>query len=70
MSEGKQNNNDAREANQAISGKSKDYSARYSSQADTEAELANQKIQQEFYGDQENNLLPFHVDSNNPPIKK
>lgn len=49
----------------------KDYSARGASEANSEAERANQEIQEEFYGsDEENNLLPFYVDSNSPPIKK
>ncbi|WP_284036760.1 hypothetical protein [Neobacillus sp. 114] len=69
MSEGEQNKNEAKEVNQYLSQKFKDYSARYS-QVSSETEKANQEIQEQFYGEKEDNLLPFHVDSNNPPIKK
>ncbi|MCH6268855.1 hypothetical protein [Neobacillus citreus] len=70
MSDGEQNKNEAKEVNQYLSQKFKDYSARYS-QVNSETEKANQQIQEQFYGEnKENNLLPFHVDSNNPPIKK
>lgn len=68
--ESEQNKNEAREANQYLNEEFKDYSARYS-QVNTETEKANQEIQEQFYGEnKENNQLPFHVDSNNPPIKK
>lgn len=38
---------------------------------DSEADTANLKIQEQFYGNGNfGNSLPFHVDINNPPIKK
>jgi hypothetical protein len=38
---------------------------------DSDAETANHRIQEKFYGDdKDDNTLPFHVDINNPPIKK
>lgn len=70
VAEGEQNRNEAKEANHNLSEEFKDYNARYS-QVNTETEKANQEIQEQFYGEnKENNLLPFHVDSNTPPIKK
>ena len=58
-------------ANQKMSEKFKDYAARETSEVNSEAARANQEIQEQFYGKTEgNNLLPFHVDINNPPIKK
>lgn len=70
VSEGEQNRNEAKEANHNLSEEFKDYSARYS-QVNSETEKANQEIQDRFNGQKkEENLLPFHVDINNPPIKK
>jgi len=38
---------------------------------DSEVDTANLEIQEQFYGpDKEDHSLPFHVDINNPPIKK
>ncbi|WHY75461.1 hypothetical protein QNH20_15065 [Neobacillus sp. WH10] len=38
---------------------------------DSDIETANLEIQEQFYGtDKEDHSLPFHVDINNPPIKK
>ncbi|OIK16566.1 hypothetical protein BIV60_03590 [Bacillus sp. MUM 116] len=63
--------NEAEEANWEISEKFKDYSARSSANVNSEADMANQQIQEQFYGEEkEINSLPFHVDVNNPPIKK
>jgi hypothetical protein len=71
MSESGLNKNEAKEANRNMSKKFKDYGARFSSSVNSEAEWANQKIQEQFYGQsEEDNLLPIHVDVNNPPIKK
>ena len=59
------------EVNQFLGGKFKDYTSRASSEASSDSEMANQKIQEQFYGEENtNNSLPFHVDINNPPIKK
>ena len=59
------------QANKNMSKEFKDYSARASSPINSEANLANQKIQEQFYeNEDEDNFLPFHVDINNPPIKK
>ncbi|MEH7335311.1 hypothetical protein V7161_22070 [Neobacillus drentensis] len=70
MSVEEQNKNVSKETNQFMSQKFKDYSARESSEVNSEAEMANQEIQEQFYGKNEDNLAPFHVDINNPPIKK
>ena len=70
MSIDEQNKIEAKETNQYMSQKFKDYSARESSEVNSEAERANQEIQEQFYGKNEDNLAPFHVDINNPPIKK
>ncbi|MED1467098.1 hypothetical protein [Bacillus salipaludis] len=70
MSKSEQNKNVAKEADQKLNAHFQDYSSRASSTANSEADLANQKIQEQFYGKSENNFLPFHIDVNNPPIKK
>ncbi|WP_066305997.1 hypothetical protein [Bacillus sp. FJAT-29814] len=71
MSTDKKNDISTKDANVKMSEQFKDYSYRGASEANSEAEKANQEIQKEFYGSNEdNNLLPFHVDSNSPPIKK
>lgn len=71
MSTHKQNDISTKDANVKMSEPFKDHSYRGTSEANSEAEIANQEIQKEFYGsEEENNLLPFHVDSNSPPIKK
>ncbi|MDR4946682.1 hypothetical protein [Neobacillus cucumis] len=58
-------------ANQQMSKEFKDFDARETSEVNSEAGKANQEIQEQFYGKtEEDNLLPFHVDINNPPIKK
>ncbi|MGG1675569.1 hypothetical protein ACIFOT_07395 [Neobacillus sp. NRS-1170] len=61
---------EAEVANRRMSQKFKDYSAREYSEGNSEAEMANHDIQEQFYGRNEDNLAPFHVDVNNPPIKK
>ncbi|MEH7416590.1 hypothetical protein V7266_14990 [Neobacillus drentensis] len=67
----KQSKDSTMAANQKMSEKLKDYSAREASDVNSEAARANQEIQEQFYGKtEEDNLLPFHVDINNPPIKK
>ena len=71
MKKNEENNKMAMEVNQFLGGKFKDYNSRASSEASSDSERANQKIQEQFYGEEEtNNSLPFHVDINNPPIKK
>jgi len=66
-----QNNNEAVEANKKMDEKFHDYGARASAPAESEADMANQKIQEVFYGnDEADNSLPVHVDVNNPPISK
>lgn len=71
MSTHNQNENSTKEANAKMRERFKDFSARVTTEATSEAEKANQEIQEEFYGSAEqNNSLPFHVDVNNPPIKK
>lgn len=63
--------NEAVEANQKMDEWFKVDSVRESSLANSEAEWANDKIQEEFNKKTEgDNLLPFHIDINNPPIKK
>jgi hypothetical protein len=62
---------ETQQANKSMSKEFKDYSARAASPIDSESDLANQEIQKQFYENKEgDNLLPFHVDINNPPIKK
>jgi hypothetical protein len=62
---------ESNQANKNMSKEFKDYHARASASIDSEAEEANQKIQEAFYENkEEDHLLPFHVDVNNPPIKK
>jgi hypothetical protein len=66
-----QNHNSTKEANVKMSEQFKDYDYQGTSEANSEAERANQEIQEKFYGNtEENNFLPFLVDSNSPPIKK
>lgn len=62
---------ESEEANQEMSEKFKGYNPRTVSAADSEIERTNQIIQEQFYEyNEENNFLPFHIDSSNPPIKK
>lgn len=62
--------NDASEANQRMSEIFNDNGTGTGS-GDTQVETANHQIQEQFYGNtKEANTLPFHVDVNNPPIKK
>ncbi|MBI0576355.1 hypothetical protein IEC97_03180 [Neobacillus cucumis] len=71
MREDRQFENEAEEANREMNKGFKDYGARSSAFVSSEAEEANQKIQELFYGKEKGiNSLPFHVDVNNPPIKK
>ncbi|MEH7748379.1 hypothetical protein V7659_25695 [Neobacillus drentensis] len=63
-------NNATTQANQAMNKSFKDYSERMSSEPTSDTEMANQEIQEEFYQNEDDNLLPFHVDINNPPVKK
>jgi hypothetical protein len=71
LKKNEENNKMAMEVNQFLGEKFKDYNSRASSEASSDSERANQKIQEQFYGEEEtNNSLPFHVDINNPPIKK
>lgn len=71
MDQIKPNVHESEEANQIMSNKFKDYNARTILAADSETESANQVIQKKFYeNDEDNNFLPFHIDSSNPPIKK
>lgn len=63
-------NKEAVRANQKMDEKIKDYGYRASSVVNSEVEEANQNIQDDFYGKEENNFLPFHIDANNPPVKK
>ncbi|MFJ7726851.1 hypothetical protein ACIQXV_11870 [Neobacillus sp. NPDC097160] len=48
------------------------YDSKFSSiKGDSEVDTANLEIQEQFYGtEKEDHSLPFHVDTNNPPIKK
>ncbi|MEH7098333.1 hypothetical protein [Neobacillus vireti] len=71
MTKNEENNKIAQEANQSLGEKFKDYDSRASTEANSDSERANQEIQAQFYGEDEtNNSLPFHVDINNPPVKK
>lgn len=70
MSANEKNQTEAEVANRIMSQQFKDFSSRESSEGKSEAELANHEIQEQFYGKNEDNLAPFHVDVNNPPIKK
>lgn len=71
MSESKVKTMSPEETNQKLSRNFKDYGARESSSITSEEELANLEIQEQFYGKSDDeNLLPFHVDINNPPFKK
>lgn len=63
-------NNATTQANQAMNKSFQDYSERMSSQPNSDTEMANQEIQKQFYQNEDDNLLPFHVDINNPPVKK
>ncbi|MEH7120357.1 hypothetical protein V7128_23485 [Neobacillus vireti] len=66
-----QQNKKAEEANHSLEEKFKNLDARVSTEVGTDSERANQQIQEHFYGENEtNNLLPLHIDVNNPPIKK
>ena len=71
MAKDQQTNREAVEANQKMSEEFQDYGARASGTAESEADMANQKIQEAFYGNEDaDNSLPVHVDVNNPPISK
>lgn len=65
------NANESEEANKMMDEKFKDYRTGSFSAADSEVESANQQIQKQFYEHEEdNNFLPFQVESGIPPIKK
>jgi hypothetical protein len=67
----KENKNEAVKANQQMDDYFNDSVTRDNFKGDTEEDIANNQIQEQFYGNEkENNSLPFHVDVNNPPIKK
>lgn len=67
----KQNKNDAVEANQKMAHYFRGESLSNVDAANSDVETTNQKIQEEFYqGEKESYSLPFHIDINNPPIKK
>lgn len=67
----KQNGNESVKANQKMSEIFKGYDPNNIIAANSDTESANQQIQQQFYGhEQQSNTLPFHVDINNTPIKK
>ncbi|WP_160719369.1 hypothetical protein [Bacillus sp. USDA818B3_A] len=71
MRSNEQSKKAAEEANHSLGEKFKDFDTRATSEVRSQSESANQQIQEQFYGEDEtNNLLPFHVDINNPPIKK
>ncbi|MGG3467166.1 hypothetical protein ABES02_06460 [Neobacillus pocheonensis] len=70
MSSNEKNQSEAEVANRRMSQQFKDFSERGSAEEKSEAEMANHEIQEQFYGKNEDNLAPFHVDVNNPPIKK
>ncbi|HEY2419913.1 MAG TPA: hypothetical protein VGI04_00765 [Neobacillus sp.] len=66
----KEKKNEAIEANQKMDDLFNDNRSR-NLIGDSEEETANHQIQEQFYGmDQEDDSLDFHVDINNPPIKK
>jgi hypothetical protein len=66
----KQKKNESIEANQKMDDLFNDFGSR-NIIGDSEEETAIHKIQEQFYGnDKANNSLPFHVDIDNPPIKK
>jgi hypothetical protein len=66
----KKKENEAIEANQKMNDLFNDFGSR-NFKGDSEEETANHEIQEQFYGnDKSDNSLPFHVDINNPPIKK
>jgi hypothetical protein len=66
----KEKENEAIEANQKMDDLFNDFGSRNFT-GDSEEETANHEIQEQFYGnDKAGNSLPFHVDINNPPIKK
>ncbi|WP_413298964.1 hypothetical protein AA0X95_14520 [Bacillus sp. 1P10SD] len=67
----KENKNEAVEANQQMDQLFYDFGSRNSVSEGSEEDMANNEIQEQFYGnDKAGNSLPFHVDVNNPPIKK
>ncbi|MGJ7911163.1 hypothetical protein [Neobacillus sp. LXY-1] len=71
MKEEKKQNQSTEEANYFLNRKSKNDSERVSPQLSSEAEVANNQIQNQFYEQaDEGNSLPFLIDSQNPPIKK
>ncbi len=66
-----ENKNQVKKTNQNLSDEFRKHDSRASFSVYSNAETANQKIQQQFYEQKkENNLLSVHVDVNNPPIKK
>ncbi|WP_312471371.1 hypothetical protein [Neobacillus sp.] len=66
----KKEENETVEANQKMDDLFNDSGSR-NMIGDSENETANHKIQEQFYGNNKTvNSLPFHVDINNPPIKK
>jgi hypothetical protein len=67
----KENKNEAVEANQQMDHLFYDSGSKSNVTGASEEEMANNEIQEQFYGnDKADNSLPFHVDVNNPPIKK
>ena len=67
----KENKNEAVEANQQMDQLFYDFGSRTYVSEGSEEDMANTEIQEQFYGNEkENKSLPFHVDVNNPPIKK
>ncbi|CAH2713869.1 hypothetical protein BACCIP111895_01023 [Neobacillus rhizosphaerae] len=66
----KKEENETIEANQKMDDLFNDSGSR-NMIGDSENETANHKIQEQFYGNTKTvSSLPFHVDINNPPIKK
>lgn len=66
----KEKENEAIEANQKMDDLFNDFGSRNFT-GDSGEETANHEIQEQFYGNgKEDNSLPFHIDINNPPIKK
>ncbi|MGG3563879.1 hypothetical protein ABES03_20030 [Neobacillus rhizosphaerae] len=67
----KEKKNEAVEANQQMDQLFYDFGSRSYVSEGSEEDMANNEIQEQFYGnDKADNSLPFHVDVNNPPIKK
>ncbi|MEW9052745.1 MAG: hypothetical protein AB2392_16405 [Neobacillus sp.] len=71
MEDQKQSNLTIEKANERMSEPFQNYSYRATTEAHSEADAANEEIQKQFYeNDEQNNFLPFYIDSNSPPIKK